>query len=60
MKACKNCRYIVSEGGTCPACQGTELTEKFNSQIYVFDAQNSELGKKLSAKMPGKYAVRIK
>ena len=60
MKACKNCKLIINEGGTCPNCQGTDLTEKFNSQIQVFDPEKSELAQKIGAKAPGKYAVRIK
>ncbi|MBI5158716.1 hypothetical protein HY992_01210 [Candidatus Micrarchaeota archaeon] len=58
-KACKNCRFITEES-TCKNCGGTELTEKWNSYVLVFDAKNSELAKKLDAKMPGKYAIKIK
>jgi len=60
MKACKQCRFIFEEGDTCPLCNSHEVSEKFNSQLIIFDVNNSELAKKVSAKVPGKYAVRIK
>ncbi len=60
MKACKNCRYIIEHGTVCPSCQGSEFSDKFNSQIMVFDADKSEIARKMGAKIAGKYAVRIK
>ncbi len=60
MKACKNCRYIIEQGNVCPACQSTDFSDKFNSQIIIFDAEKSEIARKLGAKIAGKYAVRIK
>jgi len=59
-RACKNCRFVVSEGHTCPNCNSTELTEKWSSYMLIFDVENSELAKKIGAKTPGKYALRIK
>lgn len=60
MKACKNCKYLLTEGESCPNCGGEEFTEKFVSFINIFDVERSELAKKIGAKIPGKYAVRIK
>ena len=60
MKACKNCRLIVMEGATCPACQGTELTEKFSGQLFVMDPEKSLIGQKLGVKAPGRYAIKIR
>ncbi len=59
-KACKNCRYVVSGVDKCPNCEGTEFTERWTSYVVVFDVAKSELAKKIGAKLPGKYAVRIK
>ena len=59
-RACKKCHYIVSEGTTCPVCGGGELTEKWNSYLVIFDPSKSELAKKIDAKVPGKYAVRVR
>ncbi len=60
MKACKNCRLIVTESATCPNCQGTELTEKFSGQLIVVDPEKSLIGKKLEVKAPGRYAIKIR
>jgi DNA-directed RNA polymerase subunit E" len=61
MKACKACRLIVDEPAhTCPACQGTDLTEKFSGQLIVNDPERSEIGKKLGVKAPGRYAIKIR
>ncbi len=59
-KACRVCRLIIEEGGKCPNCESEDLSERWNSQIIVFDPEKSEMGKRLGAKVPGKYAVRIK
>jgi len=60
MKACKNCRLIVMEGSSCPACQGTELTEKFSGQLIVLDPAKSQIGQKLGVSAPGRYAIKIR
>jgi DNA-directed RNA polymerase subunit E" len=60
MKACKNCRLLVVEGPSCPACQGTELTEKFSGQLIVLDPEKSQIGQKLGVKAPGRYAIKIR
>ena len=60
MKACKNCRLIVTDEKQCPACQSQELTEKFSGQLVVLDPEKSEIGKKLEIKAPGRYAIKIR
>ncbi|VVB65654.1 Transcription elongation factor Spt4 [Candidatus Gugararchaeum adminiculabundum] len=59
-KACKTCHLIIKEGVKCPSCQGENLSEKYSGYIVVFDPEKSELAKKIGAKIPGKYAVKIK
>ncbi|MCX8197765.1 MAG: DNA-directed RNA polymerase subunit E'' [Candidatus Micrarchaeota archaeon] len=59
MRACANCRLIVEEADECPSCQSKNLTEKFMGQIVVIDPENSEIGKKLEVKAPGRYAIKI-
>ncbi len=58
-KACKNCKYLVENSKECPICGEKDLTDKFNGQIYVLDI-TSEIAQKIGAKMPGRYAVRVK
>ncbi len=59
MKACTNCRLIVSEANECPQCHSLNLTEKYMGQLIVVEPEKSEIGKKLDIKMPGRYAIKI-
>jgi len=59
MKACKNCRYIVTVEKTCPKCQG-ELSEKFSGMIIILDPERSEVAKIAEINTVGSYAVKVK
>lgn len=59
-KACKGCHMIVEEAAVCPGCGSEQFTEKFNSIAVIFNAEKSEIGRKLGVKMPGRYAIKIK
>ena len=59
MKACRNCRYIVSAEKICPKCQG-ELSEKFSGMIMILDPEKSEIGKLAELNTVGGYAVKVK
>ena len=59
-KACRTCRLIINEGTVCPTCNKSDLSDRWDSYVLVFDPEKSELAKKLSAKVAGKYAVRIR
>ena len=58
-KACKSCRKIV-EGDVCPACGSTSLTKTFEGYIIVLNPENSQVSTVINAKVPGKYALKIK
>jgi len=58
-KACRGCHLII-EGNVCPTCNASDLSDRWDSYILVFDPEQSALAKKLEAKVPGKYAIRIK
>ncbi len=58
LKACRNCRLLF-EGEKCPACDG-EGTRTFEGAVYIVDAERSEIGKRIGAKVPGKYALKLK
>lgn len=57
-KACKNCHRVV-EGSVCPMCKDSQLTASWKGFIIVSDPTKSELAKKLSITVPGKYALRL-
>ncbi|MEM0438347.1 MAG: transcription elongation factor subunit Spt4 [Candidatus Micrarchaeia archaeon] len=59
-KACRMCRYVSTGAETCPACGSSDLTDQWTGFIIVTNVESSEMAKVLSAKMAGKYAVRIK
>lgn len=59
MKACRECKYIYTEGHQCPSCESTEHTDKYGGLIIVLDPVNSKLAERMGAKTPGSYAVRV-
>lgn len=59
MKACKNCKYIVSVEKVCPKCNG-ELSEKFSGMIIILDPERSEVAKLAEINTIGSYAVKVK
>ncbi|AEC51814.1 DNA-directed RNA polymerase subunit E' [Pyrococcus sp. NA2] len=58
-KACRNCHYITTED-QCPVCGSRDLSEEWFDLVIVVDVENSEIAKKIGAKVPGKYAVRVR
>ncbi len=58
-KACKNCRYITTED-KCPVCGSKDLTRKWEGYILIINPEESEIAKEIGAKIPGKYAQKIK
>lgn len=57
-KACKKCRYITTEA-LCPVCKSEELSSRFSGAAVIFDAENSEIAKKLNVKQKGEYALIV-
>tara|TARA_Y100000310_G_scaffold233475_1_gene236332 strand:+ start:8503 stop:8685 length:183 start_codon:yes stop_codon:yes gene_type:complete len=58
-KACKKCRLFV-EGGTCPLCQGTNLSDSWKGRLIVTDANKSEIGQEVGIKVKGEYAIKVR
>ena len=55
---CKECGYFTNEN-KCPACGSMGFAEKHKGAVIIFDLEKSELAKKIDAKIPGKYALKI-
>ena len=58
-KACNQCKLMVI-GDKCPLCQGNDFSENWKGRIYIFDAEHSEIAKKLAMKVKGEYAIKTK
>jgi len=58
-KACKKCKIFVT-GSECPLCKGTDFTTGWKGRIIIFDANKSEIAKKLNIQVKGEYAIKIK
>jgi DNA-directed RNA polymerase subunit E" len=58
-KVCKKCRIFV-KSGTCPLCNGSDLTETWQGRIYVLNPEKSELGKKAEINAKGDYAIKAR
>ena len=58
-KACKLCNRIV-EGEKCSNCDSKDLTEGFKGRMVVFNAEKSEIAKKLNIKDKGNFAIKTR
>ena len=58
-KACKKCRLFV-EGDVCPICKGNIFTDNFKGRVYVVDANQSIIAKKVGFSIKGEYAIKIR
>jgi DNA-directed RNA polymerase subunit E" len=58
-KACTKCRAMV-DGSACLVCGNSDLTKSWEGQIFIFAPDNSEVAKAIDAKVPGRYALKIK
>lgn len=57
-KACKKCKILV-DGNTCPICKGNQFIDNWKGRIYIMDAENSEIAKKIGIKVKGEYAIKL-
>ena len=58
-KVCNHCKLFVS-GEKCPLCNGNDFGDSWKGRIYIFDAEHSEIAKKLELKVKGEYAIKTK
>lgn len=58
-KVCKKCRIFV-EGGKCPICGNSELTEGWKGRVIVLNPSESEIAKKINITKEGTYAIKTK
>ncbi|HLC36274.1 MAG TPA: transcription elongation factor subunit Spt4 [archaeon] len=58
-KACRNCRYVMEEGDTCPKCGNKQFTTFWKGYVAIIDPEKSQIAEKMGIKATGKYALRL-
>ncbi|MBU0456993.1 MAG: transcription elongation factor subunit Spt4 [Nanoarchaeota archaeon] len=58
-KACKKCKLFV-EGDSCPSCGSSNFTTSWQGRIYITDVKRSSIAQKLSIKVKGEYAIKVR
>jgi DNA-directed RNA polymerase subunit E" len=58
--ACRKCKYILAEDEKkCPACGGSEFSDEWSGIVVVIDPSSSLAGI-IGAKLPGRYAIKVR
>lgn len=57
-KACKQDKIFV-KGEECPICKGQQFVFNWKGRIYIIDAKNSDIAKKIGAPVEGEYAIKV-
>lgn len=58
--ACRKCKYILAEDEKkCPACGGSEFSDEWSGIVIIID-QSSSLASIINAKIPGRYAIKVR
>jgi DNA-directed RNA polymerase subunit E" len=58
-RACRHCHYITTED-RCPVCGSRDLSDEWFDLVIVTDPEKSRIGQAIGAKVPGKYAIRVR
>lgn len=58
-KVCKQCKVFV-DGNQCHLCKGNSFANSWQGRLLIFDAQKSEIAKKLSITAKGEYAIKVR
>ena len=58
-RACRTC-HLITRKNICPQCKTHTLSEKFDGICIILDPKSSELAKKMSITIAGKYALRVR
>jgi DNA-directed RNA polymerase subunit E" len=58
--ACRKCKFILAEDEKkCPACGGSEFSEEWSGVVVVIDPSSAMAGI-IGAKLPGRYAIKVR
>ncbi|MCZ7398418.1 MAG: transcription elongation factor subunit Spt4 [Candidatus Methanoperedens sp.] len=56
---CRQCHRIVT-GQICQVCNSTALTSDWSGYVVIIDPEKSQIAKRLSVNLPGKYALKVR
>ena len=58
-EACRKCKYFY-DGDTCPVCASSSKTSTWQGRLYIVDVAKSMIAEKISVKMKGEYAIKVR
>ncbi len=58
-KACRTCKLFVS-GTECPNCKGTDFSTNWQGRVFIIDTNKSQIAEKISIKVKGEYAIKVR
>lgn len=58
-KVCRDCHRVV-DGENCVVCGTNNLSEDWSGYLVIIDPENSEVAKRMSIKLPGRYALKVR
>jgi len=51
---------MISDSPKCPNCGGEEFTQGWAGEVMILNPEASSIAKLIGARVPGRYAVRLK
>ncbi len=57
-QACKSCKLFY-EGEECPNCKARQPVQNWKGRIFLIDAKNSDIAKKIGSDKDGEYAIKV-
>ncbi len=59
-KACRKCHHIVERGDQCPLCKGQNMADDYSGEVFIIDAERSQIARKMKIDKPGRYALKVR
>ena len=58
-KVCKRCK-MFTDGSECPNCKGNQFTTNWKGRLFIVDAKQSNIAKKIGVETEGEYAIKAR
>jgi len=58
-KSCKRCKIFV-EKEECPICKGNQFSTNWQGRLFILNPDKSVIAEKISMKVKGEYAIKVK